>query len=476
MADSVLMFNICVLISHIVKWLKPQDGRSSGSLIVWFGYFIVMLVSPELLVVDEIFSRAFSYSSSIPYYGLSSIFTRYCCRVIVIFAYTLPILRILRVKKRKRIPGVTVIFKPILLGGWPPPILNFQTGFFSGLLFTWSGLSVSVWIISSTGLVCGTGSTTWDPGLSLDLISVSLGIPTINTGIKLVVLVINSVNVERSLIMSVIKSLCASPTQLTGATLIISNKIIVACNPINGNGTVIIKINNSIINDVIQLNLLILLFPLLGHGNHFDIQDCIAMLSSCLNIIEGANNNFVSKNSPLQYRNSHNIYQLPSTSFANYGNQEQLYSDLGNSFVHYPPFQSFVFLIELLQLYYVKFTKQLSLPKSPYSYVISCRGFVTVLYVSNYPHSLLRPSLECFDKRYWDSRLGTPKYCCCYTSLLTQQQLLLLLDQHTIVSFAVVMRTSGTRKPSRTARPWITLPTRKGEKRRTRSRTITTEE
>jgi len=64
-------------------------------------------------------------------------------------------------------------------------------------------------------------------------------------------------------------------------------------------------------------------------------EKTIAMLSSLI-FIEGAGNNFVSQHSPpLRYKNSHiaylptppPLYQLSKL----YGNQEQLYSVLGNS-------------------------------------------------------------------------------------------------------------------------------------------------
>ena len=152
MADLVLMFSTYVLISHFVKWLRPQVGLPSGYLVMWIGYFSVILVLPELVAVDEIFSRAFFYSSSIIYHGLSSIVLRFCRRAIVLLPHILHNLKIWRIKKRKRIPGVTVIFQLVLLGGWPPP-LKYQIEFFLGLLFLWSGLFLSVWIISSIGLV-----------------------------------------------------------------------------------------------------------------------------------------------------------------------------------------------------------------------------------------------------------------------------------------------------------------------------------
>jgi len=136
--------------------------------------------------------------------------------------------------------------------------------------------------------------------------------------------------------------------------------------------------------------------------------------------IEGRDNNFVRQNSPWQYKNSHNIYQILSISFAYYGNQKQLYSSL-SFFVYYLPFQLYVLLlIELLQLYYVKFIKQLSLPKSSNLYVISRRRLDNVLYALNYSHLIPRPPLEHFDKQYWDFRFGNHKCCCSYTSLLFQ--------------------------------------------------------
>jgi len=85
------------------------------------------------------------------------------------------------------------------------------------------------------------------------------------------------------------------------------------------------------------------------------------MLSSLI-IIDEAGNNFVIQNSQFHYRNSHHLFQLLLlTSFANSDNQELWFFALGNTLVQYPPFQSLVFLIELLQFYYVKFTKQRSL-------------------------------------------------------------------------------------------------------------------
>jgi hypothetical protein len=230
MADFVLMFGIYVLISHVVKWLKPQDGWSSGYLIVWIGYFSVILVLPELLAADEIFSRAFFYSSSIIYHGLSSILFRYCGRVIVLLSHILHNLRIWRIKKRKRIPGITVIFQLVLLGGWPPPTFKSQIEFFFGS-FLWYGIILLVWIILCIGLLCGTGSTMWDPGLSLDLIS-DLHVSSTNNIDKNPVVLVNiifpAMNVKRPLIMTVILSVCALITQPTGVTLIIANKSTIA--------------------------------------------------------------------------------------------------------------------------------------------------------------------------------------------------------------------------------------------------------
>ena len=144
------------------------------------------------------------------------------------------------------------------------------------------------------------------------------------------------------------------------------------------------------------------------------------MLSSLI-IIEGAGNNSVIQNSQFHYSDSHYISQLLLlTSFANSDNQELWYFALGNSLVHYPPFQSLVFLIKLLQFYCVKFTKQCSLSKSPFLYVIFCRGLDNVLHAVNFPHSHLRPFLESFGRRYWDSRFRTHKCCGSYTSLLIQ--------------------------------------------------------
>jgi hypothetical protein len=225
------------------------------------------------------------------------------------------------------------------------------------------------------------------------------------------------------------------------------------------------------------------LYLALGNSfGHYPLGNSLAILSFLITI-EGLDHNSVSQHSPLQYKTFYNSYQLLSTSFVNDSNQEQLDCAQGINFVHYPPFQLiFYLLIDLMQRYYFKFTKHLSLPKSYNLYVVSRKCSVNVLYV----HLIPRPSHEYFDMQYWDFRLGNHKGCCIYTSLLiwctfqhkprctiSQQQLLILLDQHTIVTLVgvnkVVGMTSATRKPLRTARnPWISLSTCKGEKRRSR--------
>ena len=327
MTDLVLMLGIYVLISHFVKWLKPQVGLSSGYLIKWIGYFSVILVLPELLAADDIYSRAFFYSSRIIYHGLSSIILRFCRRAIVLLPHILPNLKIWRIKKRKRIPGVTVIFQLVLLGGWPPP-LKYQIEFFLGLLFLWSGLFLSVWIISSIGLICGTGSTMWDPGLFLDLISDQHFDNSNNYGENLVVLVSNSFSVINNLlplIMLVIVLVCVLLNQLTGASLLIAYTF--------NAGIRFIIWDPGLFLDYIPV------VPTAIYSIQIHKCDKSPYLLYPINAYHTGNITVIIKINNLI---SNDVIQLLSTSFANYGNQEQSYSALGNSFVHYHPFQSFV--------------------------------------------------------------------------------------------------------------------------------------
>ena len=168
MVFPALNFIYHIYFPWLILWSKPQISMGLTYHTLWLYYYDVHVVFSDLSLEEELGIRSFSHPYPFLFLGYSFTDTGNYSNDI---PQDFQILTVLSISITLNRFDVETVFPPlILLGGWPPPKTHSSVFLAYPLPFplVWSSGSIYGTII---GLATGTGSTLWDPGLSLDFIS-----------------------------------------------------------------------------------------------------------------------------------------------------------------------------------------------------------------------------------------------------------------------------------------------------------------